>query len=136
MKTIAYLLTKDNQILVSRITKKELQNGKFIRDDKNYYIQKDSIFLKPSFLGVKRYIFYKENSPNPIKFEETPIDIQKIIKSHIISEFLTPIDKNRLMFIIFLILGMLLGLLIGIVIEPHLFPSTSTPIINGTRGVI
>lgn len=113
MKINAIIIRKDRTLKILRAS---LSDNTFIFDDFKYVFDPQKQYLYRKFLTRKYYSIYIEGNPIPIDVEklEDNIILKKLLKSHVISEWLKEDTTSFLWYILFMIFGMTIGVIIGL----------------------
>ena len=90
---------------------------------KDYILDPQSIHIRETLFGMKRYIFYQEDRLTPLPDVPSDDKIQSLItaieRDHTVAEFLHERKENLTLLMFVGIFGMVLGVAIGIIIAPH-----------------
>ena len=118
MNKINVILMRKNKTL--EIKKVPIEDNKIILYDNEYIFlpEKQYIYSKP--FKKKYYLIYQEGNPLPMDIEKLQdnIILQKLLKSHVISEWLKDTSTNWIWYLLFMVFGVAIGIIIGLGIYP------------------
>lgn len=115
IKSYAYIINADNTISV--IPVKSLRDEQIKIENNNYMVKPEAIFAKKKWIGYYRIIIYKRGVPEPLTYNDFDAnvfnqDLQILVRSHVIKEFLDAKPESMLMYMLMLIVGLALGITI------------------------
>ncbi len=120
-----------------RLTKKEINDKKFVYEKNTYLIDDNFIYRYekkkfPLRKTVINYIFYNNSEPLPVKISlkldnEEKLLYKILVEQKLYKDTFNPPEKDLLLGIILLITGILAGIILGIVIAPHILINHITP---------
>ena len=118
MSKINIILMRKNKTL--EIKKVPLKDNKIILYDNEYIFLPEKQYIQNKLFNKKYYLIYQEGNPLPLDIEKLQdnIILQKLLKSHVISEWLKDESTQWIWYLLFMIFGVAIGVIIGLGLYP------------------
>ena len=118
MSKINIILMRKNKTL--EIKKVPLKDNKIILYDNEYIFLPEKQYIQNKLFSKKYYLVYQEENPLPLDIEKLQdnIILQKLLKSHVISEWLKDESTQWIWYLLFMIFGVAIGVIIGLGLYP------------------
>jgi len=118
MSKINIILMRKNKTL--EIKKVPLKDNKIILYDNEYIFLPEKQYIQNKLFSKKYYLVYQEGNPLPLDIEKLQdnIILQKLLKSHVISEWLKDESTQWIWYLLFMIFGVAIGVIIGLGLYP------------------